>query len=248
MEKVLVVTGGSRGIGAATARLAAEAGYAVVIGYGASREVAERLVEDIGRTGGKALAVEGDVADEATAARLFDAAERAFGPVTALFNNAGITGRMSRLEDLSRAELERVFAVNVLGTFQAAREAVRRMSTRRGGKGGAIVNMSSRAGKLGGAGEWLHYAASKGAVDTFTVGLAREVGGEGIRVNAVAPGLIDTEIHAAAGGSDRLPRLVGQVPLGRIGTPGEVAETVLWLLGDGSAYVNGVVLEVSGGR
>lgn len=247
-SKVLLVTGGSRGIGAATARRAGAEGYAVAVNYRSGRDEAEAVVRDVEAAGGRALALEADTAtpDEVTA--MFEAIDRRLGRLTHLFNNAGITGPVRRLTDLDAADLERVTAVNVNGVFLVAQAAVRRMSTAKGGDGGAIVNMSSRAGQLGGAGEWLHYAASKGAVDTFTRGLADEVGREGIRVNAVAPGLIDTEIHARAGAADRVDRLLPGVPLGRVGTPEEVAATVMWLLSESASYVSGAVVPVSGAR
>lgn len=248
MTRVLIVTGGSGGIGAATARRAAGEGYSVVVNYNAGRNPAEAVVADIEQDGGRAIAVQADISTESEATRLFDVAEAAFGPVTALFNNAGITGPISRLAELDVASLRRVFEINVIGSFLAAREAVRRMSLARGGSGGAIVNMSSRAAQLGGGGEWLHYAASKGAIDSFTIGLAREIAEDGIRVNAVAPGLIATEIHARAGDADRVERLLPGVPMKRVGMPDEVADVVLWLLGTKSSYVNGVIVPISGGR
>lgn len=244
----MVVTGGSRGIGAATARLAAAHGYAVAVGYLRDAESAAHVVTQIRAAGGRALAVQGDVAVEADVVRLFDEAERELGPLAALVNNGGITGGFARVEDLTVTTLERVFAVNVIGAMVCAREAVHRLSTRHGGAGGSIVNVSSRAARLGGAGEWVHYAATKGAIDTFTVGLAREVAQEGIRVNAVAAGLIETGLHAAAGAPDRTSRLAAGIPVGRAGTAEEVARSVLWLASEDAAYVTGAVLPVSGGR
>ncbi|HVA37375.1 MAG TPA: SDR family oxidoreductase [Candidatus Dormibacteraeota bacterium] len=244
----IVVTGGSRGIGAAVCALAARRGYAVAVNYASDQAAAQRVMREIEAAGGRAAALQGDVAREDEAVRLFETAERTLGQITALVNNAGITGGISRLESLSAEALRRVLAVNVEGTFFCAREAVRRMSTRNGGRGGAIVNLSSLAARLGGSGEWLHYAASKGAVDTFTVGLAREVAREGIRVNAVAPGLIETEIHAAAGAPDRAERMAPLIPMGRAGTAAEVAETILWLLSPAASYVTGTIVEVGGGR
>lgn len=248
MSGVLVITGGSRGIGAATAEMAAKAGYAVAFNYAESVDAADALLARIRGAGGRAIAVRGDVTDEAAIEALFDEAQAAFGPVGALFSNAGITGPISRLADLESSDLRRVMEINVIGSVLAARAAVRRMSTARGGAGGVIVNMSSRASEIGGGGEFVHYGASKGAIDTLTIGLAREVGGEGIRVNAVAPGLIETEIHARAGAADRVERLMPGVPMGRAGKPEEVASVVLWLMSDAASYVTGTVVKIGGGR
>jgi NAD(P)-dependent dehydrogenase (short-subunit alcohol dehydrogenase family) len=242
-QKILVVTGGSRGIGAATARLAAERGYAVCINYAKDRESAEKLAREI-----KAIAVQGDVANEADVVRLFKTVDEKLGRVTALANNAGIVDLRSRVEDMSAARIQRMLAVNVTGSFLCAREAVKRMSTRHGGKGGAIVNLSSAASRIGGPGDYVDYAASKGAIDTFTLGLAKEVGGEGIRVNAVRPGVIRTEIHATSGDPGRVDRIAGATPLARAGEAEEVARTVLWLLSDEASYITGAVLDVTGGR
>ena len=247
-NKLALVSGSTAGIGAAIAALAGARGFAVAVGYRSEREAAERLTARIRAAGGQAAAIEVHVADEAGVARLFERAERDLGPVAGLVNNAGITGPLTRLEDLEASDLARVLAVNVTGAVLCAREAVRRMSTRRGGPGGAIVNISSRAAQLGGAGEWIHYALTKGALDTFTVGLAREVAADGVRVNAVAPGLIATGLHAAAGAPDRLGRLAPGVPLQRAGTAEEVAQAVRWLLSAEAAYVTGAILPVSGGR
>ena len=248
MSGIVVVTGASRGIGAATARLAGGRGHAVCVNYVHARDEAETVARHIREAGGRAIAVGADTSVEADVERMFADVDDAFGAVTALVNNAGITGGFRRVEDVDAELLERVLAVNVTGCFLCAREAVRRMSTKRGGKGGVIVNVSSTASWLGGGGEWVHYAASKGAIDTFTVGLAREVAGEGIRVNAVNPGLIATGLHAAAGAPERIERLASAVPLGRGGTPDEVAEAILWLISDAASFVTGARLPVSGGR
>lgn len=247
-SKVLLITGGSRGIGAATARRAGRQGYAVCVNYRQNTAAAEAVVEDIVRSGGRAMAVAGDVAVESDVIRVFEALDRAFGPLTALVNNAGTLEQQMRVEAITAARLARVFATNVIGAFLCAREAVRRMSTRTGGKGGAIVNVSSMAARLGGAGEYVDYAASKGAIDTFTIGLAAEVAAEGIRVNAVRPGLIHTEIHASGGEAGRVERLKGAVPMRRGGEPDEVARAILWLLSDEASYSTGTFVDVSGGR
>jgi NAD(P)-dependent dehydrogenase (short-subunit alcohol dehydrogenase family) len=245
---VLLVTGGSRGIGAATARLAAARGYDVCIAYATRGDAADALVGEVVSAGGRALAVQADVSREADVEFLFAQAERALGPPRALVNNAGIVAPAQRVEAMSAARVERMLAVNVLGSLLCAREAVRRMSTRHGGTGGAIVNVSSAASRLGSPGEYVDYAASKGAVDTFTLGLAREVATEGIRVNAVRPGLIHTEIHASGGDPGRVERLQANVPMQRGGTAEEVAEAILWLCSDAASYVTGAILDVSGGR
>jgi NAD(P)-dependent dehydrogenase (short-subunit alcohol dehydrogenase family) len=244
--KVMLVTGGGRGIGAATALLAAQRGYAVAINYLRNREAAERVVQEIGK--GKAIAVAGDVASEADVVRLFKTVDEKLGRVTALVNNAGIVDRGSRVEAMSAERIQRMLAVNVTGSFLCAREAVKRMSTRNGGKGGAIVNISSVAARLGGPGEYVDYAASKGAIDTFTVGLAKEVGAEAIRVNAVRPGVIRTEIHLTSGDPGRVERIGGSAPLQRAGEADEIARTILWLASDEASYITGALLDVSGGR
>jgi NAD(P)-dependent dehydrogenase (short-subunit alcohol dehydrogenase family) len=244
----MIVTGGARGIGAATARLAAARGYGVGVNYRNDAAAAEMVVRDIEGAGGRAIAVQGDVAREDAVDSLFETAERALGPVTALVNNAGLAGRADRLAEAPAETIERVLQVNVLGTVWCARAAVRRMSTRRGGQGGAIVNLSSGAATIGSPGEYVWYAASKGAVDSFTLGLAKEVAGEGIRVNAVAPGFVETEIHAASGMPHRLQEDAPKVPLGRAAAPQEIAETILWLLSDAASYVTGTVLRAAGGR
>ena len=245
MGQVMIVTGGGRGIGAATARLAAERGYAVCVNYLRDRVAAEKLASEIG---GKALAVAGDVSSETDVLRLFETVDRSLGPVSALVNNAGTVDAGTRVEAISLARLQRMFAVNVFGSFLCAREAVKRMSTRRGGRGGAIVNLSSIAAKLGGPGEYVDYAAAKGAIDTFTVGLAKEVGAEGIRVNCVRPGVIRTGIHQASGDPGRVERLGAAAPLGRAGEPQEIAAVILWLLSAEAAYMSGALVDVSGGR
>lgn len=248
MQQVALVTGASRGIGAAAARLLGRAGYAVVVNYAERAEAAEAVVAEIEAAGGRAVAVRGDVGREVDVLQLFKAAEAAFGPVTALVNNAGVLARQSRLQDMSADRMERILAVNVLGTLLCAREAVLRMSTARGGSGGAIVNVSSVAARLGAPGEYVDYAASKGAIDSFTVGLAREVAAEGIRVNAIRPGIILTDIHESGGDPGRPERLRTAIPMQRPGTAEEVAETVLWLLSDSASYVTGAILDVTGGR
>jgi NAD(P)-dependent dehydrogenase (short-subunit alcohol dehydrogenase family) len=244
----LIVTGASRGIGAAVARLAGERGYAVAVNYSTGEAEARTVVEEITAPGGRAFAIQADVSQEQDILRMFETAEKQLGPIRALVNNAAVTGGFARVEDISAKAIERTFAVNVSGAILCAREAVRHMSTRRGGRGGAIVNISSRAAHTGSPGEWVHYAASKGAIDSFTIGLAREVATEGIRVNAVAPGLVETGLHAANGEPGRLQRLMPSIPMQRAGQPNEIAEAVLWLLSPAASYVNGAILEVGGGR
>lgn len=248
MNKILIITGGSRGIGAATARLAAARGYAVAISYRSGREVAEGVVREIEQTGGKAIAVQSDVAVEADVVRLFDRVDGELGRVTALVNNAGILERHMCVEEMDAGRLTRVLAANVIGSFLCAREAVKRMSTRHGGPGGAIVNLSSAASRLGSPNEYVDYAASKGAIDTFTIGLAKEVAAEGIRVNAVRPGVIYTDIHADGGEPGRVDRVKSGVPMLRGGQPEEVAKAILWLLSDEASYSTGAILDVTGGR
>ena len=244
---VLVVTGGSRGIGAATSVLAAERGYAVVVNYATNVEAAEKVVATIHGRGGEAVAVRGDVSVPEDVEHVFRAADR-LGSVSGLVNNAGLILPAARVDEMDAARLARTLAVNVTGSFLCAREAIRRMSTRHGGKGGGIVNLSSGASKLGGAGIYVDYAASKGAIDSFTVGLALEVAGEGIRVNAVRPGVIDTDIHASTGDPGRVARMAPQLPMPRAGTADEVAKAILWLLSDESSYSTGTTVTVSGGR
>jgi NAD(P)-dependent dehydrogenase (short-subunit alcohol dehydrogenase family) len=248
MTGVALITGGSRGIGASTAKLAARRGYAVCINFLKREDRAREVADEIRAGGGRVLLVQGDTAEESDVVRMFAAVDRELGPVTALVNNAGITGKATRLDGYDAAAIRRILDVNVTGAFLCAREAVKRMSTREGGKGGAIVNLSSVAATLGGANQWTAYAAAKGAINSFTVGLAREVAGEGIRVNAISPGLIATEIHAEAGLGDRLQKMLPMIPMGRIGTPEECAEAILWLLSGEAAYMTGAILPLSGGR
>jgi NAD(P)-dependent dehydrogenase (short-subunit alcohol dehydrogenase family) len=248
MAGTVIVTGGSRGIGAATAKLAAARGYAVCVNYRADAAAAEAVVRAVEQAGGRAAAVPADVAREEAVEGLFERAERELGPVTALVNNAGLAGLVNRLEEAPAETIRTVVEVNLLGTIWCARAAVRRMSTRRGGPGGAIVNLSSGAATLGSPGEYVWYAAAKGGVDSFTLGLAKEVAREGIRVNAVAPGFVETGIHAASGMPDRLAEDAPKVPLGRAARPREVAEAIVWLLSDAASYVTGTVLRVAGGR
>lgn len=244
----VVITGASRGIGAATARRAAERGYSVAVNYASGEAEAAEVVRAICERGGKAVAIRGDLGRESDIVQLFREAERELGPLHGLVNNAGVTGGFARVEMVSAEALERVLAVNVAGAILCAREAVKRMSTRHGGRGGSIVNISSLAARTGSAGEWVHYAASKGAIDTFTIGLAREVATEGIRVNAVAPGLVETGLHAANGEPERLEHLKPTIPMRRPGRPEEIAEAVMWLLSESASYVTGSILEVGGGR
>jgi NAD(P)-dependent dehydrogenase (short-subunit alcohol dehydrogenase family) len=247
-EGTLIVTGAGRGIGRAVAQLASARGFAVAVNYAQDAHSATDLVRHIARSGGRAVAIQADISREDEILRLFEAAERELGRLAGLVNNAGITGGFARVEAVTSQTLRQVFAVNVIGAILCAREAVRRMSLGNGGKGGNIVNISSRAAQIGGAGEWVHYAASKGALDTFTLGLAREVAAEGIRVNAVAPGHVLTELHAASGDPGRPARLAPTIPMGRAGSPQEVAEAVLWLLSPAASYTTGAILAVSGGR
>ena len=248
MKKIILITGGSRGIGAAIALRAVDTGYAVCISYLTNQAAADALVTSINDKGGTAVAVRADVAIDADVVRLFERVDASLGSITALVNNAGILEQQSRVDEMTPERIARVFSTNVFGSFFCAREAVRRMSTRHGGSGGGIVNISSRAAKLGAAGEYVDYAASKAAIDTFTIGLAKEVASEGIRVNAVSPGLIYTDIHASGGEPGRVDRLQDSVPMKRGGSADEVARAVMWLLSEEACYVTGANVDVSGGR
>jgi NAD(P)-dependent dehydrogenase (short-subunit alcohol dehydrogenase family) len=246
-DKVVVITGGSRGIGRACALAAAARGYRVCIGYASNEAAANRAVAEIESGNGKAIAVKCDVGEEADILALFKAADK-FGTLRALVNNAGIVGKTSRVDEMSAERIQRMMAVNVTGSILCAREAVKRMSTRHGGKGGVIVNLSSVAAKLGAPNTYVDYAASKGAIDSFTLGLGHEVANEGIRVAAIRPGLIDTEIHASGGDPDRAHRLAPNVPMKRVGTAEEIANAIVWLMSDEASYVTSAILDVSGGR
>jgi len=244
----IIITGGGRGIGAATARLAARKGYAVCVNYLRDRAAAESVVHEIRSAEGRAIAVAGDVSSEKDVLNIFQESDRSLGQLTALVNNAGVVERQSRVEAMDAARLQRMFATNIVGPFLCAREAIKRMSTKHGGKGGAIVNLSSGAARLGSPGEYVDYAASKGAIDTMTIGLAKELAAEGIRVNCVRPGFVHTDIHAAGGEPNRIERLRDGIPMKRGGKPEEVARAILWLLSDEASYSTGAILDVTGGR
>jgi len=248
MNEVLIVTGGSRGIGAATARIAGRSGYAVCVNFLKNKAAAKQIVDKINADGGHAIAVGADISKEEEVLELFSTVDDSLGKISALVNNAGILERQMRIEDMDEKRLNRVFITNITGSILCAREAVKRMSIKNGGNGGTIVNLSSAAARLGSPGEYIDYAASKGAIDTFTRGLAQEVAEEGIRVNAVRPGVIETDIHASGGEPGRVERIKDTIPLKRGGQPEEVAKAIMWLLSSESSYTTGSLLEVSGGR
>ena len=248
MNNVLIVTGGSRGIGAATARLAAQRGYAVCVNYRQNQAAAHRVVQEIEQQGGRAIALAADISHEPEVVQLFESVDQQLGPVTALVNNAGILEQQRRVDEMDAARLNRIFAANITGSFLCAREAVKRMSSKQGGSGGAIVNVSSVAARSGAPGEYVDYAASKGAIDALTLGLSKEVAAEGIRVNAVRPGFIYTDIHASGGEPNRVDRVKQFVPMQRGGQPEEVAQAILWLLSDEASYTTGTFIDIAGGR
>jgi NAD(P)-dependent dehydrogenase (short-subunit alcohol dehydrogenase family) len=246
--KNILITGASRGIGRAAAKLAGARGWSVAVNYAGNREAAEETARLVEQAGGKAVVIQGDVSIESETIAMFDAAEKAFGPLDGVVINAGILNQQSKLADMDVERMKRVFDVNVLGAYITARECARRLARSRNGKGGSVVIMSSMAAKLGGPGEYVDYAGSKGAMDTLTIGMARELGPEGVRVNAIRPGLIETDIHASGGDPERAARLGASTPLGRSGTAEEVGEAILWFLSDASSYSTGAILDVSGGR
>jgi len=248
LNEIVIITGGSRGIGAATARLAATRGYAVCVNYLTNQRAADAVVHEITSGGGKAIAIRADVSQERDVVNLFEATEKQLGPITALVNNVGILEKQMRVDDMDAARLNRIFSTNITSYFLCAREAVRRMSTKYNGHGGAIVNVSSAASRLGSAGEYVDYAASKGAIDTLTIGLSKEVAAEGIRVNAVRPAFIYTDIHACGGEPNRVDRIKDSIPMKRGGTPAEVANAILWLLSDEASYATGTFIDLSGGK
>jgi NAD(P)-dependent dehydrogenase (short-subunit alcohol dehydrogenase family) len=248
MSKVILITGASRGIGRSAAILAGARGWSVGVNYATNASAADETVAAVQAAGGKAIAIQGDVCDEAAIIGMFDATEEAFGQLDGVVNNAGIVAPGSALADMDVARLKRIFDTNVLGAYLCAREAARRLSRSRGGKGGAIVNVSSAAARLGAPNEYVDYAGSKGAIDVLTIGLSKELGPQGVRVNAIRPGLIETEIHASGGKPDRAQVLGVQTPLGRAGTADEVGESIVWLLSDASSYVTGAIVDVTGGR
>lgn len=248
MKKVMIVTGGSRGIGAATAKLAASRGYQVCVNFHKNEAASNQVVDDITAAGGAAIAVQADVSDESDVKRLFSSVDEKLGPITALVNNAGILEQQMRVEAIDASRLKRIFEANVVGSFLCAREAVKRMSKKHGGQGGAIVNVSSAAARLGAAGEYVDYAASKGAIDTLTIGLSREVAEEGIRVNAVRPAFIYTDMHADGGEPGRVDRIAESLPMKRGGHPSEVANAILWLLSDEASYTTGTFIDLAGGK
>ncbi len=248
MSQVILITGASRGIGAATALLAARAGYSVAVNYTANSLAADEVVRQIRQGGGTAITVQADVAEESQVLAMFEKVDAKLGRLTALVNNAGIVDQTSRVDAMSAARLKRMFEINVIGSMVCAREAIKRMSTIYGGAGGAIVNVSSAAARLGAPSQYVDYAASKGAIDTFTIGLAKEVAAEGIRVNAVRPGIIETDIHASGGLPNRARDLAPQVPMQRAGTADEAARAIVWLLSEESSYTTGALLDVAGGR
>jgi len=247
-KPVLLVTGGARGIGAAIVRLAAKEGYSIAVNYQHATHEADALVKSIKDLGGNAVSIQADVSQERDVLRMFEVIDQHLGVLTALVNNAGIVDQKARVSEMSFERLQKMFGTNVIGSFMCSRQAILRMSTKFGGRGGGIVNLSSIASRIGSPGQYVDYAASKAAIDTFTIGLAKELASEGIRVNAVAPGIIDTDIHASGGEPDRVRQSAGMIPLGRVGTAEEVANAVLWLLSDKASYVTGACIDVGGGR